>query len=129
METRWWHIRAAPSPTTKHARQEILKCLTFAGIFVKAGAIVIRLIEVSREYKTPLYLTFIDIKKAFDSVETEAVIEALCKQGVPTQYVKILSELYKGFTTVITPLYNNVRINVKSGVRQGHPSSGTSCGH
>ncbi|WKY09602.1 hypothetical protein Q1695_002173 [Nippostrongylus brasiliensis] len=80
---------------------------------------VIRLIEVSREYKTPLCLTFIDLKKAFDSVETEAVIEALCKQGVSTQYVKILSELFNGFTTVITPFYNNVRINVKMGVRQG----------
>ncbi|WKX94406.1 hypothetical protein Q1695_011567 [Nippostrongylus brasiliensis] len=77
------------------------------------------LIEVSREYKTPLCLTFIDLKKAFDSVETEAVIEALCKQGVSTQYVKILSELYNGFTTVITPSYNNVRINVKKSARQG----------
>ncbi|WKX96577.1 hypothetical protein Q1695_012759 [Nippostrongylus brasiliensis] len=46
---------------------------------------VIRLIEVSREYKTPLCLTFIDLKKAFDSVEAEAVMEALCKQGVSTQ--------------------------------------------
>ncbi|WKX89937.1 hypothetical protein Q1695_009071 [Nippostrongylus brasiliensis] len=35
---------------------------------------VIRLIEVSREYKTPLCLTFIDLKKAVDSVETEANI-------------------------------------------------------
>nr|CDJ86440.1 Endonuclease exonuclease phosphatase and RNA-directed DNA polymerase (reverse transcriptase) domain containing protein [Haemonchus contortus] len=36
-----------------------------------------RLIEVSREYKMPLCLTFIDLKKAFDTVETGAVIEAL----------------------------------------------------
>ncbi|WKX96166.1 hypothetical protein Q1695_012539 [Nippostrongylus brasiliensis] len=78
---------------------------------------------VSREYKTPLCLTFIDLKKAFDSVETEAVIEALCKQGVSTQYVKIPSELYKGFTTVITLFYNNFRINVKRGVRQGDTTS------
>ncbi|WKY01632.1 hypothetical protein Q1695_015557 [Nippostrongylus brasiliensis] len=56
---------------------------------------VIRLIEVSREYKTPLCLTFIDLKKAFDS-----------RNG-------------SGFTIVITPFYNNVRINVKRGVRQG----------
>ncbi|VDO28401.1 unnamed protein product [Haemonchus placei] len=32
----------------------------------------------------PLCLTFIDLKKAFDTVETEAVIEALGNQGVPT---------------------------------------------
>ncbi|VDL64794.1 unnamed protein product [Nippostrongylus brasiliensis] len=36
----------------------------------------------------PLCLTFIDLKKAFDSVETEAVIEALCKQGVSTQSLR-----------------------------------------
>ncbi|XGW34381.1 hypothetical protein V3C99_018337, partial [Haemonchus contortus] len=42
---------------------------------------VTRLIEVSREYKMPLCLTFIDLKKAFDTVETEAVIEALGNQG------------------------------------------------
>ncbi|KAK6761182.1 hypothetical protein RB195_022300 [Necator americanus] len=57
---------------------------------------VSRLIEVSREYKMPLCLTFIDLKKAFDSVETEAVVEALDNQGVPTQYIKVLRELYKG---------------------------------
>ncbi|KAK6745741.1 hypothetical protein RB195_012079 [Necator americanus] len=49
---------------------------------------VSKLIEVSREYKMPLCLTFIDLKKAFDSVETEAVVEALDNQGVPTQYIK-----------------------------------------
>ncbi|KAK6755827.1 hypothetical protein RB195_014298 [Necator americanus] len=49
---------------------------------------VSRLIEVSREYKMPLCLTFIDLKKAFDSIETEAVVEALDNQGVPTQYIK-----------------------------------------
>ncbi|KAK6735546.1 hypothetical protein RB195_018638 [Necator americanus] len=47
-----------------------------------------KLIEVSREYKMPLCLTFIDLKNAFDSVETEAVMEALDNQGVPTQYIK-----------------------------------------
>ncbi|KAK6734820.1 hypothetical protein RB195_018170 [Necator americanus] len=49
---------------------------------------VSKLIEVSREYKMPLCLTFIDLKKAFDLVETEAVGEALDNKGVPTQYIK-----------------------------------------
>ncbi|KAK6763665.1 hypothetical protein RB195_024114 [Necator americanus] len=38
---------------------------------------VSKLIEVSREYKMPLCLAFIDLKEAFDSAETEAVVEAL----------------------------------------------------
>ncbi|KAK6734940.1 hypothetical protein RB195_018252 [Necator americanus] len=67
----------------------------------------------------PLYLTFIDLKKAFDPVETEAVVEALDNQGVPTQYIKRLRELYSNFTTGISPFYKNIIIDVKSGVRQG----------
>ncbi|KAK6742998.1 hypothetical protein RB195_010333 [Necator americanus] len=80
---------------------------------------VSKLIEVSREYKMPLCLTFIDLKKAFDSVETEAVVEALDNQGVPTQYIKGLRELYSNFTTGISPFYKNIIIDVKRGVRQG----------
>nr|CDJ88695.1 RNA-directed DNA polymerase (reverse transcriptase) domain containing protein [Haemonchus contortus] len=77
-----------------------------------------RLIEVSREYKMPLCLTFIDLKKAFDTVETEAVIEALGNQGVPAQYIRMLRELYHGFTTRISLFYKEVIVNVKRGVRQ-----------
>ncbi|KAK6761513.1 hypothetical protein RB195_022543 [Necator americanus] len=38
---------------------------------------VSKLIEISREYKMLLYLTFIDLKKAFGTVETDEVMEAL----------------------------------------------------
>ncbi|KAK6741827.1 hypothetical protein RB195_009601 [Necator americanus] len=66
-----------------------------------------------------LCLTFIDLKKAFDSVETEAVVEALDNQGVHTQYIKVLRELYSNFTTGIAPFYKNIIIDVKRGIRQG----------
>ncbi|KAK6734142.1 hypothetical protein RB195_017738 [Necator americanus] len=69
---------------------------------------VSKLIEVSREYKMPLCLT--GLKKAFDSVETEAVVEALDNQGVPTQNIKVLRELYSNFTTGISPFYKNIII-------------------
>ncbi|VDM54603.1 unnamed protein product [Angiostrongylus costaricensis] len=62
---------------------------------------VTRLIEVSREYKGPLCLTFIGLQKAFDSIEIEVVLEALDSQGVPTQYIKILRDLHKNFTTKV----------------------------
>ncbi|KAK6742749.1 hypothetical protein RB195_010174 [Necator americanus] len=80
---------------------------------------VSKLIEVSREYKMPLCLTFIDLKKTFDSVETEVVVEALDNQGAPTQYIKVLRELYSNFTTGISPFYKNIIIDVNRGVRQG----------
>ncbi|VDO83790.1 unnamed protein product [Heligmosomoides polygyrus] len=59
---------------------------------------ITKLIEVSREYKLPLCLTFNDLKKAFDSVETEA-------------HISVLRELYSGFATKISPFYNDVDID------------------
>ncbi|KAK6764697.1 hypothetical protein RB195_024864 [Necator americanus] len=76
---------------------------------------VSKLIEVSREYKMPLRLTFIELKKAFDLVETEAVMEVLSKQGVPTQYMKVLREWYSNFTIRVSPFYKNIIIDVKRG--------------
>ncbi|KAK6764546.1 hypothetical protein RB195_024754 [Necator americanus] len=67
----------------------------------------------------PLCLTFIDLKKPFDTIETEAVIEALDNQGVRTPYIKILRELYSKSTTKISPFYTDVIIDVKRGLRQG----------
>uniref|UniRef100_A0A7I4Y261 Reverse transcriptase domain-containing protein n=1 Tax=Haemonchus contortus TaxID=6289 RepID=A0A7I4Y261_HAECO len=42
-----------------------------------------RLIEVSREYKMPLCLSFIDLEKALDNTEAGAVTEALGNQVAP----------------------------------------------
>uniref|UniRef100_A0A0K0DL84 Reverse transcriptase domain-containing protein n=1 Tax=Angiostrongylus cantonensis TaxID=6313 RepID=A0A0K0DL84_ANGCA len=46
-------------------------------------------------------------------------MEALGSQGVTTQYIKILRELYKNFTTKISPFYNDINVDVKREVRQG----------
>ncbi|KAK6764161.1 hypothetical protein RB195_024473 [Necator americanus] len=80
--------------------------------------IVSKSIEVSREYKMPLCLTFIDLKKAFDSLETEAVVKALDNQGVPPQYIKVFRELYSNLATGISPFYKYIIIDVKRGVQK-----------
>uniref|UniRef100_A0A0K0DBK0 Reverse transcriptase domain-containing protein n=1 Tax=Angiostrongylus cantonensis TaxID=6313 RepID=A0A0K0DBK0_ANGCA len=80
---------------------------------------ITRLIEVSREYKRPLCVTFTDLQKAFDSVQIEAVMEDFGSQGVHTQYVKTLRELYNNFTTRTSPLYHDINVDIKRGVRQG----------
>ncbi|KHJ99780.1 hypothetical protein OESDEN_00235 [Oesophagostomum dentatum] len=46
-----------------------------------------QLIERCREYKIPMLLVFVDYKKAFDSVEHNAVIEALMDAGIDPGYV------------------------------------------
>ena len=65
---------------------------------------ITKLIEVSREYERPLCLTFIDLRKAFDSVETEAVMEALDSQGVPTVYKdpsRVIQQLHNQNLTIL----------------------------
>ncbi|XGW33965.1 hypothetical protein V3C99_018031 [Haemonchus contortus] len=51
-----------------------------------------RPIEASREHRLPLVMTFIDHKKAFDSMEPVKVWEALKEQGVERNYVDVQRE-------------------------------------
>uniref|UniRef100_A0A7I4YXJ4 Reverse transcriptase domain-containing protein n=1 Tax=Haemonchus contortus TaxID=6289 RepID=A0A7I4YXJ4_HAECO len=82
-----------------------------------------RLIEASRGHRLPLVMTFIDYKKAFNSVEPLKVWEALEEQGVERIYVDVLRECYSHCTTVFHPFYNDVVVAVWRGVRQGDPKS------
>uniref|UniRef100_A0A7I5E992 Reverse transcriptase domain-containing protein n=1 Tax=Haemonchus contortus TaxID=6289 RepID=A0A7I5E992_HAECO len=76
---------------------------------------VARLTELSREYRMPLCLTFIDLKKASDIVEIEVGFEAVGNQGVPTQCIRMLHELYDNFITRISPFYEEVIVNMERG--------------
>ncbi|KAK6735629.1 hypothetical protein RB195_018691 [Necator americanus] len=66
----------------------------------------------------PLCLTFINLRKTSDTVETRAIMEALDNQGVRNPHMNILRELYSNFTTKISTFYNDVIIDMKRGVRQ-----------
>ncbi|VDO96155.1 unnamed protein product [Heligmosomoides polygyrus] len=70
---------------------------------------------------------FIDLKKAFDAVETEAVVEVVLPQGVPSPHFRVLRELYSGFTAKISPCYNGININVRDRFGEGipHPQNWT----
>ncbi|KAK6754360.1 hypothetical protein RB195_013390 [Necator americanus] len=64
---------------------------------------VSRVMEVCREYRLPLVLTIVDYEKAFDSVETNAILSALVDQGVDA------SNLF----------HSPLTIPIGKGVRQG----------
>ncbi|EYC34448.1 hypothetical protein Y032_0001g42 [Ancylostoma ceylanicum] len=71
----------------------------------------------------PLCLTFIDLKKVFNTVKKRAVLETLGNRIAPTQYIRIFHELYSNFTTRISPFCDGIIIDVRRGVRQGDPVS------
>ncbi|KAK6730207.1 hypothetical protein RB195_006958 [Necator americanus] len=80
---------------------------------------VSRVIEVCREYRLPLVLIFVDYEKAFDSVETNAILSALVDQGVDASYVRTLANCYERCTTRIQLFHRPLTIPIGKGVRQG----------
>ncbi|KAK6741073.1 hypothetical protein RB195_009121 [Necator americanus] len=80
---------------------------------------VSRVIEVCREYRLLLVLTFVDYEKAFDSVETNAILSALVDQGVDASYVRTLANCYERCTTRIQLFHRRLTIPIRKGVRQG----------
>ncbi|KAK6765464.1 hypothetical protein RB195_025399 [Necator americanus] len=80
---------------------------------------VLRVIKVCRKYRLPLVLTFVDYEKAFDSVETNAILSALVDQGVDASYVRTLANCYERCTTRIPLFHRLLTIPIRNGVRQG----------
>ena len=78
-----------------------------------------QLMEKCREYRIPLCIGYIDYKKAFDSVETAAVLNALREFGVEEKYVKIVEDISKESYAEIDFFGEPCRIEIKKGVRQG----------
>ena len=53
-----------------------------------------QVVEKATEYKTPVFLCFVDLTKAYDSVNRQATAAILREYGVPHQLVKIIEELH-----------------------------------
>ena len=50
--------------------------------------------EKCRDYNIPLCVASVDYKKAFDSVQTQAILISLQKQGIEDVYIEILKDIY-----------------------------------
>ncbi|EPB74002.1 hypothetical protein ANCCEY_06888 [Ancylostoma ceylanicum] len=80
---------------------------------------IIQLIERRREYTMPLILIFVDYGKASNSVEPNAVLNALIHAGVDPAYVNILEQCNIGTTTTIQLFDKKLHIPIEKSVRQG----------
>ncbi len=61
---------------------------------------------------------FIDYKKAFDSVKTSAVMQALRQQGVDELYIKVLGYIYRDSTATIQLQKKSRKIPINKSVIQ-----------
>ena len=77
-------------------------------------------VEQSTEYQTPLYLSFVDFEKAFDSLRRDTMWRALKQFGIPSKIINIIRVIYKEYKCqVIHEGKITKPFNVKTGVRQG----------
>ena len=80
--------------------------------------------EKAREFNIPLYMAFIDFKKAFDSVRHTALCEIMKKMGVSEQIISPLRKLYQNQEAAIRVESElSEWFNIKKRVRQGCPIS------
>ena len=54
-----------------------------------------QVIQKTEEYNLPLCLAFVDYEKAFDSIETWAVLPSLQRCQIDYRYIEVLKCLYK----------------------------------
>ena len=66
--------------------------------------VVRQVVERATEYRTPLYLCFVDLTKAYNSVNRQAMIAVLKEYGVPQQLVEIIEDLHTGTHCFVPPL-------------------------
>ncbi|KAK6762056.1 hypothetical protein RB195_022957 [Necator americanus] len=76
-------------------------------------------IEVCQEYRQPFVLTFVNYKKAFDSVETNVILPALVDCSVYASYLRSLANCYNRCTTKIQFFLRPLTIPIGKGARQG----------
>lgn len=74
-----------------------------------------KLIEQKIEIGETLYLTFIDLRAAFDTVNRKIIWELLKTLHVPNQLVLILGSVYK---TVKRKVQRSQKVSMRRGIEQ-----------
>ena len=79
-----------------------------------------RIIEGAYAQDIPLYITFIDFKKAFDSVDREMMFAILRHYGIPAQIVNAIRVMYdESISRVYVGGETSEAFNITTGVLQG----------
>jgi hypothetical protein len=85
-----------------------------------------RLQELARQHGAPLHTAFVDFRKAFDSVNREALWRVLLARGVDPKLLGLIKDLYSGCQACISSNGTTSQwFPMSSGVRQGCPMSPT----
>ncbi|RUS86850.1 hypothetical protein EGW08_005387 [Elysia chlorotica] len=75
------------------------------------------IIEQCTEWQRQLYINFVDLMKAFDSIHRDSLWRILCAYGIPEKIVLIIKSFYSNFRCRVGN--SSTSFEVKTGVRQG----------
>ena len=75
--------------------------------------------EKCREYNITLCVAFVDYEKAFDSIQTQAILTSLQEQGIEDVYIEILKDMHTDSLVTVHLHKESEKIRIKRGVRQG----------
>ena len=76
--------------------------------------------EQSLEWNSPLYITFIDFEKAFDSIDRTAFWKLLAHYGIPEEIIRLIRTTYEPSTCQVVHNGSLTEpFSILSGVRQG----------
>ena len=79
-----------------------------------------RLMEGVKRNNLEAIITFVDFRKAFDSIHRGRMLKILKAYGVPEELVKVIGTLYKNTSAkVVTPDGETNPFNIVAGVLQG----------
>ena len=75
------------------------------------------IVEQSFEWRTPLYINFIDYEKAFDSLDRNTLWDLMASYGIPGKIISSVKNTYKGTSCRI--LHNSgltEKFSIKTGM-------------
>ena len=82
------------------------------------------LIRRQKKEKGTLAVAFLDLAKAFDTISHDLFAKGLERLGVPSQFIRVVEDLYDGATTSFATVNGETRhIRINQGVKQGDPLS------
>jgi len=91
---------------------------TVDGIYILKTALQLR-----RESGLPTWVCFVDLSKAFDTVDREAMLAVMGKFGVPPHLLKLIGALYREANVSLQIGDSPVPFATTRGVKQGCPMS------
>lgn len=83
--------------------------------------VVRRLQELGRQRKIPLYMCFVDLQKAYDSVDRELLWKVLARAGVPSVMINVIRQFHDGMRAQVRMDDGELSdwFEVTQGLRQG----------